>query len=103
MSEQLDRRSFLGAAAAAGAVAAAAATPLTARALALVPGPDAASSGAEPVRQPELQGESAEAEWHIDDMWGHAPRYAHPIPYSPMRSSPIAWEHVDPIDRFLVI
>lgn len=102
MSEKFGRRSFLGAAAAA---AAAAAAPLAARALALAPGHYAARSGAEPLREPQLHGESAEAEgeWHIDDMWGHAPRYAHPIPHSPMRSSPIAWEHVDPIDRFLVI
>ena len=99
MSEPIDRRAFLGGAAAAGAVAAAAVTPLTARALALAPAPPAPASG-DPLPASESL---ADADWHIDDMWGHTPRYAHPIPHSPMRSSPIAWEHVDPIDRFFVI
>jgi hypothetical protein len=37
--------------------------------------------------------------WHVDDMWGHRPRYAHPIPHSGAALDPVSWEHVDPIDR----
>ncbi len=103
MSTEFDRRSFIGGAAAAGALAAAAAVPLTSRALAF--GHDGAAvrpgEGVLDARDPAQA--AADADWHIDDMWGHTPRYAHPIPHSPMRSSPIEWEHVDPIDRFLVI
>lgn len=102
MSEQIDRRAFLGGAAAAGAIAAAAAAPLTARALALAPVPEARPSG-EVLSAPDQARSALDDDWHIDDMWGHTPRYAHPIPHSPMRTSPIAWEHVDPIDHFLVI
>jgi hypothetical protein len=40
--------------------------------------------------------------WHVDDMWGHSPRYAHPIPYARTQGEPIAWEHVEPIDRMFV-
>jgi hypothetical protein len=36
--------------------------------------------------------------WHVDDMWGHMPRYAHPIPY-PSTHATLNWENVDPIDR----
>ena len=99
MSEHIDRRAFLGGAAAAGAIAAAAAVPLTARAFARAPAP--ADGEAHP--RPSGAESAAEADWHIDDMWGHTPRYAHPIPHAPMRPSPIAWEHIDPIDHFLVI
>lgn len=103
MSAGFDRRSFLSTAAAAGALAAAAAVPLTARALAFGRGDEAT----QPLEGPSFAQGSAEAatdaDGHIDDMWGHTPRYAHPIPHSPMRTSPIDWEHVDPIDRFLVI
>lgn len=102
MSEELDRRAFLGAAAA-GALAAAAAVPLTARALALVPGREAGRSGSEPLTAQGTRAAPGDADWDIDDMWGHTPRYAHPIPHAPMRTSPVAWEHIDPIDRFLVI
>lgn len=100
----VDRRAFLGAAgAAAGALAAFAAAPFPARALGLH-GPGAAAdprdAGSSPRGLRELASDDG---WHIDDMWGHMPRYAHPIPHSPARSSPIDWEHVDPIDRALVI
>ncbi|MGH8219772.1 MAG: twin-arginine translocation signal domain-containing protein [Steroidobacteraceae bacterium] len=103
MSEELDRRAFLGGAAAVGALAAAAITPLTARALTLAPGRELVRSSGEPVAAHGWRAAPGDADWHIDDMWGHTPRYAHPIPHAPMRTSPIAWEHVDPIDRFLVI
>jgi len=102
MSEPLDRRAFLGGAAAAGALVAAAVRPLPARVLGLAPLEAARASGAA-LPAPAGVETAAEDDWHIDDMWGHTPRYAHPIPHSPMRSGPIAWEHVEPIDRFLLI
>jgi hypothetical protein len=37
--------------------------------------------------------------WHVDDMWGHRPRYAHPIPHAGAALDPVLWDHVDPIDR----
>lgn len=39
--------------------------------------------------------------WHVDDMWGHMPRYAHPISCSPVHVS-ISWDDVDPVDRAFV-
>jgi hypothetical protein len=102
MSEGLDRRAFLGAATATLGAAAAVAMPLGARTLALSSGADGArSSVASPLAREVAQ--AGDVDGHIDDMWGHAPRYAHPIPHSPARTSPVAWEHVDPIDRMLVI
>jgi hypothetical protein len=41
-------------------------------------------------------------DWHVDDMWGHWPRYAHPIPYTLVRHVPISWDAVAPIDRVFV-
>ena len=103
MSEGLDRRAFLGAVVTAGAMAAAAAAPLTARALTLSKGGDVLAPRGGSLPAQGTSEASANADGHIDDMWGHTPRYAHPIPYSPMRTSPVSWEHVDPIDRLLVI
>ena len=103
MSEGLDRRAFLGTVVTVGAMAAAAAAPLTARALTLSQSGDGVGSRGAPLPARGPSDASADADWHIDDMWGHTPRYAHPIPYSPMATSPISWEHVDPIDRMLVI
>lgn len=103
MSEGFDRRSFLGAVVTAGAMAAAAAAPLTARALALTDDSDVRSARDPSLPAQDISDAPPDADWHIDDMWGHTPRYAHPIPYSPMRTSPVSWEHVDPIDRMLVI
>lgn len=36
---------------------------------------------------------------HVDDVWGHWPRYAHPIPHSRAPGAPLAWEQLDPADR----
>lgn len=98
-SRGLDRRTFLGAAgAAAGAVVAAAALPLSTRAAGLATArPTEPGAAARPLDRID------DGSWDIDDQWGHAPRYAHPIPHSPARTSPIAWELVDPVDRMLVI
>ena len=35
---------------------------------------------------------------HVDDICGHWPRYAHPIPFGPVRSGQLAWDNVDPAD-----
>jgi hypothetical protein len=39
--------------------------------------------------------------WHVDDMWGHMPRYAHPISCTPVHE-PTNWDHVAPVDRAFV-
>jgi hypothetical protein len=39
--------------------------------------------------------------WHVDDMWGHWPRYAHPIPHACALTGTV-WENVDPVDRMWV-
>ncbi|HUN73267.1 MAG TPA: hypothetical protein VMU40_02015 [Steroidobacteraceae bacterium] len=81
----IDRRTFLGSATAAAFVAA------------------TGVCVAAPTRCPTEAGASEADEWHVDDICGHRPRYAHPIPHSPARCSPVLWERVDPIDRMLVI
>jgi hypothetical protein len=78
MSDLLDRRTFIGA------------LSLTAAAGSLVGGrlwsaSDSGESGA----------------WHVDDMWGHMPRYAHPISCRPVHE-PLNSDNVDPIDRAFV-
>ena len=62
----LDRRTFLGTAGTV-AVVIAASTALPFSAIA---------TEAAAVAKPE-----EDLDWHIDDMWGHSPRYAQPIPY----------------------
>jgi hypothetical protein len=39
--------------------------------------------------------------WHVDDMWGHMPRYAHPIACSAVHQ-PIDLDNVDAVDRAFV-
>jgi hypothetical protein len=39
--------------------------------------------------------------WHVDDMWGHMPRYAHPIACNPVHQ-PIDLDGVDAVDRAFV-
>jgi hypothetical protein len=41
----------------------------------------------------------AEGSWHVDDMWGHWPRYAHPISYTLVRHVAIDLDTVAPADR----
>jgi hypothetical protein len=81
----IDRRTFLGALA---LTAAGSAVPFARGALggAQVP-PGAAASVI------------AEGSWHVDDMWGHWPRYAHPISYTLVRHVPIDLDAVAPADR----
>ena len=53
-----------------------------------------------PRREPLLG--ASEEDWHVDDMWGHRPRYAHAVPHAASACAPIAWEHVAPIDAAFV-
>ena len=81
----LDRRAFLGALA---LTAAGAALSLAGAGL----GGLQASSGAAASPIPA-------GPWHVDDMWGHWPRYAHPISYTLVRHVPIDLDTVAPADR----
>ena len=97
-SEALDRRGFLKAGGAAAALLAApmlaAPIPAGATAVAQRLAPDVSRAG-----MGSGDGSYADPDaWHVDDVWGHRPRYAHPIPYGAHPGSPVSWEHVDPID-----
>lgn len=85
----LDRRAFLGGAGlAAGAVVATSLVPLSA-VHALAADPPLASSG-------------PEGDWHVDDICGHWPRYAHPIGYPRPLAEPSMFDYIDPVDRNFV-
>jgi hypothetical protein len=87
------RRAFLGSA---GMTVAAAV------ALALAPGARAAALlGATPTVPPALAG-TTEGDWHVDDICGHMPRYAHPIPYMHDTSAPNLAALAAPVDRQFV-
>lgn len=89
MSARLDRRSFLGALSltATGAL-------LTARGWTA---PVAANGGWSLSRT----GGNDVGAWHVDDMWGHMPRYAHPITCRPAHR-PIDLDNVAAVDRALI-
>ncbi len=102
----LDRRAFLGTVGvAAGAALAASVVSLAAVGRAEASGaPAAALAARRPLAASGADGTASPEElWDIDDMWGHWPRYAHPIPYARVPPSASVWERVDPIDRLLVI
>lgn len=83
------RRAFLGSA---GMTIAAAV------ALALAPGGRAAALlGVTPVVPPALAGAPG-GDWHVDDICGHMPRYAHPIPYMHDTSAPNMAAFAAPVD-----
>ncbi|HTB69259.1 MAG TPA: twin-arginine translocation signal domain-containing protein [Steroidobacteraceae bacterium] len=87
------RRAFLGGA---GMTVAAAV------ALALTPGARAAAlAGVTPVLPPALTG-ATQDDWHVDDICGHMPRYAHPIPYMHDTSAPNIAALAAPVDWQLV-
>jgi len=94
----LGRRGFLEMAALAiGAAVSGLLAPVVARAQAgnaHRPGQVASDAGGAPPAVVDEQ-----AEWHIDDMWGHRPRYAHVIPHAPASGAPLDWSRIDPIDR----
>lgn len=90
----VDRRTFLGAL----ALTAAGAVPFARAAL--------ARSGAASSQASSAAGAVTsvvpEGPWHVDDMWGHWPRYAHPISYTLVRHVPIDLDTVAPADRFMM-
>ena len=43
-----------------------------------------------------------EGDWHVDDICGHMPRYAHPIPYMHDTSPPDLAALAAPVDRQFV-
>jgi hypothetical protein len=90
----VDRRAFLGTA---GALVAASVMPLS-----VVCGEERSARPSAEL-EPTERTDGGDESWHVDDMWGHRPRYAHPIPHAPPRSSPVMWERVEPIDYMLVI
>jgi len=47
--------------------------------------------------------DASEGTWHVDDMWGHWPPYAHPIPYGRPAEAPSLAELADPADYNFVV
>jgi hypothetical protein len=48
-------------------------------------------------------GGADEGTWHVDDMWGHWPRYAHPIGYGHVEITHVSLlAHADPIDHIFL-
>jgi hypothetical protein len=43
-----------------------------------------------------------QGDWHVDDICGHLPRYAHPIPYMHNTSAPDLAALAAPVDRQFV-
>jgi hypothetical protein len=66
-------------------------------ALSLAPGARAA-----PPLPAALTGLYPQGDWHVDDICGHLPRYAHPIPYMHDASAPDYSALVAPVDRQFV-
>lgn len=85
------RRAFLGAA---GMTVAAAV------ALSLAPGAQAASLLRATSDVPLAL--STDGDWHVDDICGHMPRYAHPIPYMHDTTAPDIAALAAPVDRQFV-
>ena len=87
----LDRRSFIGALS-----LTATATGALFRGHLLTAAPGASSTASL-----SLVGGGEVGSWHVDDMWGHMPRYAHPISchvvYVPMNL-----DKVHPVDHAIV-
>jgi hypothetical protein len=84
------RRAFLGGA---GLTVAAAV------AVTLAPGLRAAADrGRAPVLSTALAADAG-GDWHVDDICGHMPRYAHPIPYMHDTSVPDLSALMAPVDR----
>ena len=96
MSEPVDRRTFLGR------------MTLTAGAVFVgrfMPAPFASAASSAVAASADVAAGAAAApvgDWHVDDMWGHWPRYAHPIPYARAQAAPADWESMDPVERALL-
>jgi hypothetical protein len=72
-------------------------------AMALVPGADAlALPWAAPAVPAALAALYPQGDWHVDDICGHLPRYAHPIPYMHDTSAPDLAALAAPVDRQFV-
>jgi hypothetical protein len=84
-SKPVDRRTFLGQASlTAGIVIASGVLPLV-------------SERAAQVRTAGAVAECDEFR-HVDDMWGHWPRYSHPIPHACSQTQTVPREKAEPID-----
>jgi hypothetical protein len=70
-------------------------------ALTLAPGARAQWAWAPPL-PPALAGMYPQGDWHVDDICGHLPRYAHPIPYMHDTTAPDFSALVAPVDRQFV-
>ena len=51
---------------------------------------------------PAALGAAPPGDWHVDDICGHLPRYAHPIPYLHDPSAPGHWALAAPVDWQLI-
>jgi len=86
----LDRRTFLGALA------------LTAAGTGLALSRAAEGAGVVPAQgEATFASAVAAGTGHVDDMWGHWPRYAHPIPYT-LVHQPISLDGVAAADRMFI-
>ena len=70
-------------------------------ALALAPGARAQPGGT-PAVPLALAGLYPQGDWHVDDICGHLPRYAHPIPYMHDSTPPDLSPWAAPVDRLFV-
>ena len=87
----LDRRSFLGVV---SLTAVAAGSLFGGHLLKAAPGANGAASLS-------LEGGGDMGIWHVDDMWGHMPRYAHPIACR-AGHVPLNLDNVHPVDHAFV-
>ncbi len=91
----VDRRAFL------GALALTTTGLALARSSAVIAGDGAEGASSAP-REASFVGTVPGGPWHVDDMWGHRPRYAHPIPYTLVHHVPISLDEVALVDRMFV-
>jgi hypothetical protein len=98
LSQMLDRRTFLGhAGIAAGALIVSGVMPLSSDHASQ----SGRSTAAAAPGLPSAAVDSSEL-WHVDDMWGHWPRYAHPIPHARAQADMACWEKAALIDQMWV-
>jgi hypothetical protein len=71
-------------------------------ALTLAPGARALSRAGATSAVPQALSGVPEGDWHVDDICGHMPRYAHPIPYMHDTSPPDIAALAAPVDRQFV-
>jgi hypothetical protein len=98
LSQILDRRTFLGqAGSVAGALIVSGVVPLSSEHTSQTGGSTAAAAPGLPSAAVQSSGLL-----HVDDIWGHWPRYAHPIPHACVRADTASWEKAALIDRMWV-